>query len=108
MDEKLLISSRHKLLVSGIVLLLLATADSFFTDFGIQEKHITEANPLMRFVYDWNVLGFYAIKIFLPFVLLILFAKIEPKRYLWILIGSSLLLYSVVLIQHIVWMSLVL
>ena len=108
MDVKLLISNRHKLFASGVALLLLAAADSFFTDFGIQQKHITEANPLMRFVYDWSVWGFYTIKICLPFVLLILLAKIESKRYLQILIGFSLLLYSFVLLKHILWISLVL
>ncbi|MER2090281.1 MAG: DUF5658 family protein [Sporosarcina sp.] len=108
MDVKLPILNRHKLFASAVTLLLLAAADSFFTDFGIQQRYITEANPLMRFVYDRSVFGFYAIKICLPFVLLILLAKIETKRYLQILMGFSLLLYSIVLFQHVLWISLVL
>lgn len=108
MDVKQPISNNHKLIFSGIVLLLLATADSFFTDFGIQQMHITEANPLMRFVYDRSVWGFYGIKVCLPFVLLVLLARIEAKRYVKILMGFSLVLYSLVLFQHILWISLVL
>lgn len=108
MDVKLPILSRHKLFASGVTLLLLATADSLFTDFGIQQNHITEANPLMRFVYDRSIWGFYTIKICLPFVLLVLLARIEAKRYLQILMKFSLLLYSLVLFQHVLWISLVL
>ncbi|HJF31253.1 MAG TPA: DUF5658 family protein [Sporosarcina psychrophila] len=108
MNAKLFFTSRHKLFVPGIALLLLATADSFFTDFGIQQKHITEANPLMRVIYDWSILGFYTIKICLPLVLLIILTMIEPRRYFQILIVSSLLLYSFVFFKHILWISLVL
>ena len=100
--------ARKTLIIAGILLLLLAVVDSFFTDFGIQKQYITEANPLMAFIYDTSILGFYALKISLPCVLLYLLTKIEPKRYLKLLIGSAILLYSVVLVQHIYWISLVL
>lgn len=100
-------STRKKLLIAGILLLLLAAVDSFFTDFGIQKQYITEANPLMASIYDTSIFGFYALKICLPCVLLYLLTKIEPKRYIKLLIGSAILLYSVVLFQHIYWISLV-
>ncbi|WP_223145585.1 DUF5658 family protein [Sporosarcina sp. ANT_H38] len=88
--------------------MLLAAIDSFFTDFGIQKKYITEANPLMRFIYDTSIWGFYSIKIGLPLVLLYLLTKIEPKGYLKLLVGAAILLYSFVLFQHIYWISFVL
>lgn len=99
----------HKtLIIAGILLLLLAVVDSFFTDFGIQKQYITEANPLMAFIYETSIWGFYTLKISLPCVLLYLLTKIEPKRYLKLLIGSAILLYGAVLVQHIYWLSLVL
>ncbi len=101
-------SACKTLLIAGILLLLLAVVDSFFTDFGIQKLYITEANPLMAFIYDTSIWGFYTLKISLPCVLLYLLTKIEPKRYLKLLIGAAILLYSVVLVQHIYWLSLVL
>ena len=100
--------ARKTLLIAGILLLLLAMFDSFFTDFGIQKQYITEANPITAFIYDTSILGFYALKISLPCILLYLLTRIEPKRYLKLLIGSTILLYSVVLGQHIYWISLVL
>ena len=72
--------ARKTLIIAGILLLLLAVVDSFFTDFGIQKQYITEANPLMAFIYDTSILGFYALKISLPCVLLYLLTKIEPKE----------------------------
>uniref|UniRef100_UPI00406BED95 DUF5658 family protein n=1 Tax=Sporosarcina sp. FSL K6-1540 TaxID=2921555 RepID=UPI00406BED95 len=107
-DDRNIFSSRKKLLTAGILLLLLAVVDSFFTDFGIQKQYITEANPLMALIYDTNIWGFYALKISLPCVLLYLLTEIEQKRYLKLLVGSAILLYSVVLFQHIYWISLVL
>ena len=106
-ELRVIFPARKTLIIAGILLLLLAVSDSFFTDFGIQKQYITEANPLMAFIYDTSILGFYAIKISLPCALLYLLTKIEPKRYLKLLIGSALLLYSVVLVQHIYWLSFV-
>ena len=106
--SKTYFSTRKTLIIAGILLLLLAVVDSFFTDFGIQKQYITEANPLMAFIYDTSISGFYALKISLPCVLLYLLTKIEPKRYLKLLIGSTILLYSFVLFQHIYWISLIL
>ncbi|WP_197485377.1 DUF5658 family protein [Sporosarcina psychrophila] len=107
-DDRNIFSTRKKLLTAGILLLLLAVVDSFFTDFGIQKQYITEANPLMALIYDTSIWGFYALKISLPCVLLYLLTEIEQKRYLKLLVGSAILLYSVVLFQHIYWISLVL
>ncbi len=108
MELKFLFSTRSKRFNAGIFLVLLAISDSFFTDFGLRYSHITEANPMMRFVYETSVFGFYAIKISLPLVLLYVITKIEPKRYLLFLFGSTLLLYMFVLCQHVLWVTLLL
>jgi hypothetical protein len=108
LSVRLIYSTRKTLIIGGILLLLLAVVDSFFTDFGIQKMYITEANPFMRFIYDTSILWFYVLKISLPCVLLYLLTKFEPKRYLKLLIGSTILLYSFVLFQHIYWISLIL
>lgn len=107
-DERNTFPTSKTLLIAGILLLLLAVSDSFFTDFGIQKQYITEANPLMAYIYDTSILGFYALKISLPCVLLFLLTEIEHKKYLNLLVGFAILLYSVVLFQHIYWTSLVL
>ncbi|WP_369802620.1 DUF5658 family protein [Psychrobacillus sp. OK032] len=80
--------------------------DSIFTDFGIRNGHITEANPFMRFIYENNIATFYSIKIILPLLFMYIITKFQPRRYLQILIGGALLLYSFVLLQHLFWMSL--
>jgi hypothetical protein len=106
-DLKHLFSARAKLFKADLLLVLLAISDSFFTDFGIRNNHITEANPLMRFIYETSVFGFYSIKIGLPFLLLYILTKIEPKKYLQLLMGTTLFLYSCVLCLHILWISLI-
>jgi len=107
-DNRNVLSAHKTLFNAGILLLLLAVIDSFFTDFGLQKQYITEANPLMALIYDTSIWGFYTLKISLPCVLLYLLTEIEQKKYLKLLVGSAILLYSVVLFQHIYWISLVL
>lgn len=107
MGGKLLFSTRSRLFKAGIILLSLATLDSLFTDFGLRHNYITEANPLMRVVYETSVFGFYLLKISLPFLLLYLLTKIEPPTYLRFLLGFALVLYSFVLCKHVIWLSFV-
>lgn len=107
-DVRLLLSTRSSLLQAGFLLLGLAIFDSISTDYGIRHNYIEEANPIMGFVYEASILGFYAIKVSLPFLLLYVLTKIEPKLYLRLLMGFSLFLYVIVLFQHIFWISLVL
>lgn len=98
--------TRNKTFIAGITLLLLTIFDSLFTDFGIKNNIISEANPLMRFVYESSIFGFYFLKISLPIVLLYVITKFELKRYIRILIGITLLLYIFVLFQHSLWITL--
>lgn len=104
---KLLFSTRSRLFKAGILLLSLAILDSFFTDFGLRHNYITEANPLMRAVYEASVFGFYLLKISLPFLLLYLLTKIKQKKYLQYLLNFTLVLYSFVLCLHVIWLSFV-
>lgn len=99
---------RNKQPKAAMLLLLLSIVDSLCTDFGIRNHHITEANPLMRVVYDTSVVGFYLIKISFPILFLYLLTKIEPKRILRILTSLTLFLYTFVFFQHMLWISLLL
>ena len=87
-------------------LILLAILDSLFTDIGIRQHYITEANPIMKNIYDASVFGFYTLKISLPLILLLLLSKIKPKKYIMVLLISAVTLYSVVLFLHFFWISL--
>ncbi|MFJ7933800.1 DUF5658 family protein [Sporosarcina sp. NPDC096371] len=107
MQIKHMLSTRSRLFKAGILLLSLAIWDALFTDFGLRNNHITEANPLMRSVYETSISGFFLIKISLPFLLLFVLTKIEPKRYLRFLLRFALALYSFVLCQHLLWLSFV-
>ena len=98
--------TRTKTFIAGIILLLLAIFDSLFTDIGIRNNVISEANPLMRFVYESSIFSFYFLKISLPIVLLYVIPKFEMKRYIRILIGITLFLYILVIFQHSSWITL--
>ncbi|MFJ8064682.1 DUF5658 family protein [Psychrobacillus sp. NPDC096426] len=96
----------RKPLTFAFFLLVLAIFDSIFTDFGIRNGHISEANPFMRFVYESNIAIFYSIKIILPLLLMFVITKFQPRKYVQILIGIALLLYTFVLFQHFFWIAL--
>lgn len=107
MAFKLLFSTQNGLLKTGILLAVFAVFDTVFTDFGIRHEHIEEANPVMRFVYDTSIFGFYLTKISLPLLLIFFITKVKPKPYFRLLIGSTVLLYFVVLCKHAFWLTLV-
>ncbi|CAM3164139.1 DUF5658 domain-containing protein [Filibacter tadaridae] len=107
MKLKHLFSTRNGLIKAGITLLTLSIVDALLTDFGIRNNHISEANPLMRSIYDSSIFSFYAIKIILPLILLNVITKIEPKLYIRLLVGSSLLIYTAVLSLHVWWISVI-
>ncbi|WP_368668731.1 DUF5658 family protein [Sporosarcina sp. 6E9] len=87
-------------------LILLAFLDSLFTDIGIRQNHIQEANPIMKGLYDKSVIGFYAFKISLPLFLLSFLSKIQTKKYLKVLLSFTVLLYIFVICLHLFWISL--
>ncbi|MEX3621474.1 DUF5658 family protein [Viridibacillus arvi] len=104
---KLAFFPRSKLFFAGLLLLFLSILDSIFTDFGIRHNHITEANPLMKLVYENSVFWFYSLKIMFPLLLLYILSKVQLKRSLQLLMGAAIVLYSSVFIQHVWWISLV-
>lgn len=97
---------RNKLVKMGILLLVLATLDAIFTDFGIQNHHITEANPIMRNLYETNEIGFYMIKIVLPLLLIAIVTKLESKPFLTVLLRLTIFLYVMVVVFHFFWLTL--
>ena len=98
----------NKMFQATIFLLVLSCFDTVFTDYGLRNEHITEANPLMRILYEMNIAGFYLVKIGLPLLLLYLFSKLPQKKYLNVLIITTIILYISVFLQHAFWISQVL
>ncbi|WP_221887499.1 DUF5658 family protein [Psychrobacillus soli] len=107
MNEKIQLPFLRKQLSLAFLLLLLAIFDSISTDFGIRNGHISEANPLMRFIYESNIPTFYLIKIILPLLFMYIITKLQPKKYMQFLIIVALLLYTLVLMQHLYWITLI-
>ncbi|QFF98101.1 hypothetical protein PB01_04305 [Psychrobacillus glaciei] len=106
MHTKLVFNSNKTLFKAATFLLVLAILDTFFTDYGIRNDHITEANPLMHFVYETSIPSFYALKICLPLLLLFLLTKLKPNKYIPILLAFAIILYTFVLFQHLFWVTL--
>jgi len=98
--------SRNKLIKLGILLLILATLDAVFTDFGIKGYHITEANPIMRRIYEGNLIGFYLIKIALPILLIGIVSKLEPRPFIVFSLYIAIFFYVTVLLLHFSWLTL--
>ncbi|MFD1928447.1 DUF5658 family protein [Sporosarcina siberiensis] len=88
-----------------LLLVLLAVLDSIFTDIGLRNNIIDEANPIMYYFYNQSLIAFYSIKIALPLLMLYILTQIKPKPYLRILIISTLFLYSIVIATHIFWIT---
>ncbi|MFJ7825357.1 DUF5658 family protein [Psychrobacillus sp. NPDC096623] len=97
--------ARYKLISFGIILLVLATFDALFTDFGIKNQFITESNPIMRRIYEMSVSGFYLIKIALPVLLIVIITKLEMNRFILFLLSSAVLLYVSVVMLHFYWLT---
>lgn len=91
---------------TALLLLLLAICDSFMTHFGLSNGYIEEANPLMHYVYERSILGFFAIKIMLPILFIFIITKLKPNAFLQLLIAGALFLYTFVLFKHIYWVYL--
>lgn len=99
---------RNRLINLGILLLILATFDALFTDIGIQNHHITEANPMMHSIYEANIAGFYFIKIALPLLLIGIVAKLESNPLILVLLYIAIFFYVNVMMLHFFWLTIVL
>ena len=96
----------NKLSHSAVYLLvMLAILDAVFTHIGVQGGHITEANPIMRSLYDFNVGLFFVIKILLPVVLMRLLSRFEPNPFIQLMIAGTIFVYVFVLLMHIYWFA---
>lgn len=96
---------RNKLMNLGIILLVLATFDALFTDFGIKNQFITESNPIIRRIYEMSVSVYYLIKIALPVLLIVIITKLQTKRFILILLSLAILLYVSVMVLHFYWLT---
>jgi hypothetical protein len=90
-----------------LVLILFIAAASFtdavLTDLGIRLGSISEANPLMRSLYQWNAPAFFLLKLALPLLLLLITPKLLTKplqNLLYLTCG----IYLCVLSLHSVWL----
>ncbi|WP_431312319.1 DUF5658 family protein [Sporosarcina oncorhynchi] len=92
---------------SCFLLVCLCVIDTFFTDFGIRQGHIQEANPFMSLIYNWSIIGFYAFKILLPTSLLIMVYFMKPSTVIRQMTIFSLILYLFVLSLHIYWVVII-
>lgn len=98
---------RNTMVHSCFLLVCLCVIDTFFTDFGIRQGHIQEANPLMNFIYNWSIFGFYAFKILLPTSLLTLVHFMKPSTVIRHMTIFCLILYIFVLSLHIYWVIII-
>jgi hypothetical protein len=98
-------TSRSHLLFAAILLLFLTLFNAIFTDLGIRSHYIQEANPLMRFLYEKSIPSFYVTKLILPILLLFILLRMDPKPVIHVFLVVSLVLYLIVLIQHLSWMT---
>ena len=89
---------------TAILLLLLAISDCLMTHFGLSNGYIEEANPLMLYVYEASIVGFFSIKILLPLLFIYIMTKLKPKAYLQLLIAGALFLYAFVMFKHVYWL----
>ncbi len=96
-------SNRDLTVYASSILFLLVIFDTVFTHLGLQGGHITEANPLMRYLYDFHVGLFFLIKLILPILLIWLVTRLEPKPYIQLMIAGAIFIYTFVLLKHVYW-----
>ncbi|MGX9133339.1 DUF5658 family protein [Rummeliibacillus sp. JY-2-4R] len=92
----------------GAVLLFLCTLDALFTDFGIRHHHISEANPMMNWIYTNDIVGFYGMKIMMPLFLVWILSKIRPTKLINFLMITAVCIYSVIILIHFIWIGMIL
>ncbi|TXK84489.1 DUF5658 family protein [Paenibacillus sp. N3.4] len=88
-----------------ISLLILCLGDAIFTDVGLHLHLIEEMNPLIRHIYEWNTGGYYAVKLALPLLLMILYPRIRTRLWVKPCLALTVLLYGAVNVYHLIWLS---
>ncbi|MCM3743573.1 DUF5658 family protein [Sporosarcina luteola] len=100
-------SSKDRLLNTCFLLFCLCMIDAIFTDFGIRYGHIEEANPLVRSLYDLNIIAFYLLKSSLPIILFLFMKYMKPSLLVKNLLIVALIIYTIVTFIHISWIIVV-
>ncbi|MFC5450963.1 DUF5658 family protein [Paenibacillus aestuarii] len=90
---------------SLVLLLALCFLDAMFTDMGLRLQFIEELNPVIRHIYDWNVAGFYLIKLFLPLLFMLLYPRIQARPWVSPALTITVVTYAAVNIYHLVWLA---
>jgi Domain of unknown function (DUF5658) len=96
--ERLVRIQRH--LWVCLCLGLLNAADALFTHHLLQ-KGGRELNPLMRGIYEYDPVIFLLVKFFFTY-LIIAVGFVPLKRRIQVLLNIALIIYSVVIIWHII------
>jgi hypothetical protein len=102
-------NSKRTVHVRAIIgwIILFSLTDAFFTDMGIRNGFVEEANPFAKSLYEWHWSAFYGFKVFLPILLFLVYPTIKNKK--WINLGIVLCFsfYLLVNLYHFAWMGLV-
>ncbi|WP_025786282.1 DUF5658 family protein [Sporosarcina sp. D27] len=85
------------------LLLGLSLVDALATDFGLRFELIEEANPMMDYVYESSVIGFYFVKLVLPISLFTLQSVVARSRFVQRLLQLTIGLYVVISGLHVFW-----
>ncbi|WP_169081530.1 DUF5658 family protein [Paenibacillus sp. PL91] len=86
-------------------LLFLCFADAAFTDIGLRLQLIEELNPLVSRLYEWNLVGYYGMKLSLPVILILIYYRIKNRIWINPFILVTILLYFIVNLYHLIWIS---
>ncbi|MFJ8261870.1 DUF5658 family protein [Rummeliibacillus sp. NPDC094406] len=105
LEGKISYNSNINFSTIGTCLLLLCMFDALFTDIGIRNHLITEANPLMNWIYHNSILLFYALKISMPILLVWILRKVQPSLLIRILMICATSIYCAILFTHIWWIT---
>lgn len=86
-------------------LLFLCFADAAFTDIGLRLFLIDELNPLVKRLYEWNIIGYYAMKMLLPLILILIYFRLKNRKWINPCILVTVTLYFIVNIYHLIWIT---
>ncbi len=84
-------------------LLILSILDAVFTDVGIRLNLISEANPIIDFIYTNNIIAFYILKIGLPLMLIYIVKFLHESKAVTCVSLIAIFVYTLVLIYHLSW-----
>jgi|GEM_PF-1608088 len=88
-----------------IVVYLLGALDILLTHFGLQRGFISEANPVMAWLFrEWGEAGVYVALVGSGLALLVLYRACNRTRYLRACFLAVLLLRVIVLTFHLDWL----